>query len=276
MKKLLVASDLSERSERAVQRAVQLASAHGAALTALSVVDNDLPADMAEAHERSAAASLGQLKGRLSQADGPIEIDIRVERGDPLTQIHAVAAEIGAELIVLGVHRQRPWMDLLVGSTMERLVRGASQPVLLASDPVNGPYARALCGLDLSPSCLAALWAVSRLAPEAAIETVHAVQVPFRGLLSSNDVEEASPFLAEARSRMDAWLADVSLPQQCVAPRLLAGGRAQALGQAFQESGADLIAIGAHGRSSVSPNALGSFTEELLRRRPCDILVVRA
>ncbi|WP_170842129.1 hypothetical protein [Pacificibacter marinus] len=39
---------------------------------------------------------------------------------------------------------------------MERIVRILEYPVLLVSHPVTGPYQSILCGLDLSPSCLAA------------------------------------------------------------------------------------------------------------------------
>lgn len=272
MKSILVATDLSERSERAVRRAFNLAETHGAALTVLSVVDSDLPDEIASQLKAATEGKLAQLCGAISSYDKTA----RVEIGDPLREIHRVADEIDADLVVLGVHRERPLGDMVAGTTMVRLVRASLRPVLLVTDPVDHPYRRAVCGLDLSPSCLAALWAVADIAPDADIDTVHAVHVPFRGFLApGGTAAEHQPFVSEAERRITSWLSEVETPKRCNPPKIIAAARAQALGQVFRESGADLIAVGANGRSSLSPTYLGSFTEELLRLRPSDILVVR-
>ncbi|WP_236638013.1 universal stress protein [Mangrovicoccus ximenensis] len=44
---------------------------------------------------------------------------------------------------------------------------------------------------------------------------------------------------------------------------------------ARQASDPDLIAIGAHARANFAPTLLGSFTEELIRSAPADLLIVR-
>jgi nucleotide-binding universal stress UspA family protein len=44
MKKLLLASDLSPRSEVALRRALRLAHEHGAAMAVIHIVDEDLAA----------------------------------------------------------------------------------------------------------------------------------------------------------------------------------------------------------------------------------------
>ena len=48
MKRLLAATDLSERSDRALQRAVAIAGQHSAALEILTVVEDALPAPLLE------------------------------------------------------------------------------------------------------------------------------------------------------------------------------------------------------------------------------------
>ena len=52
MKKFLMATDLSARSERALERAVSLARNHCAKLTVVHVVDEALPASLAETLEK--------------------------------------------------------------------------------------------------------------------------------------------------------------------------------------------------------------------------------
>ena len=60
MKNILVATDLSTRSDRAVQRAVRLSAKLGLPCHVLSVIDDDLPADMR-------ATLLKDVEARLAQ-----------------------------------------------------------------------------------------------------------------------------------------------------------------------------------------------------------------
>jgi len=52
MKKFLMATDLSARSDRAVERAVALARELGAKLKIVHVVDEDLPASLADNQQK--------------------------------------------------------------------------------------------------------------------------------------------------------------------------------------------------------------------------------
>ena len=271
MKNLLVATDLSERSACAVERAFSIAEQTGAALKLLHVTDSDLPEDLARTVQHEAMQRLTTMIAARPEVAAKIEAAI----SDPLTKIHEVAEALEADLIVLGVHRHRPLADMFSSTTMERLVRGTARPVLLVKDAVEGPYRRPLCGVDLSPACLAAANAAARLAPEADIESFYAFHAPFRGLGGARMKEQIAPFLAQAQAELENWMASVDLPLRFRKPTPVAAGVRHALDMAFAEVKPDLLAIGAHGRSSFSPNLLGSFTEELVRRPICDTLVAR-
>ncbi|MEO1292458.1 MAG: universal stress protein [Pseudomonadota bacterium] len=273
MKSILVATDLSGRSERAVRRAFRLAEMQGSALTVLSIVDDDLPADLATELKAATEKKLSQL----CQSIAAYPCTIRVEIDDLLLRIHTVADDVDADLIVLGVHRSRPFGDLFSGTTMERLVRGSLRPVLLVRDPVDQDYAHSVCGIDLSPACVAAAKATAMIAPEAPIATFHAFNPPFRGVLALGGATTASvyPFQREVQTRLVEWLVNADLPQQAEVPEMIAASVPEALRRMMEKTGSDLIAIGAHGRSSLAPTYLGSFAEDLLRSPPCDILIVR-
>jgi len=269
---MLVATDLSERSERALRRAFRLAEQNGAALTVLSVIDSDLPRQIVDQLKETAEQTLQQLCASISA----YACDVIVDIDDPLHRIHDVADEIDADLIVLGVHRRRPLSDFFGGTTMERLVRASLRPVLLVCDPVDHDYRRAVCGIDLSPSCVAAATACAALAPEAEIATFHAVHIPFRGFLArSGSAGAVQPFFEEAEAHVRSWLATAALPRQCLPPTILAMSATEALHASINQHRADLICIGAHGRPSLMPTYLGSFTEQLLRNPTRDLLVVR-
>ncbi len=184
--------------------------------------------------------------------------------------------ETKPDLVVLGVHRTRPVWDMFSGTTVERIVRATELPVLLVAGPVEGEYGKVLCGIDLSKSCAAAARWAAKLAPDAEFSTFHALHVPFKSWVAPSDSAAAlAPFVAEARERVDAWWQQEVLPSQLPKPEL----QAEAIPTAFLEARTkirpDLVAVGAHARAAFVPTLLGSFTEDLIRTSPSDVLILR-
>jgi nucleotide-binding universal stress UspA family protein len=141
---ILVPSDGSELSQRAIAHAVQLASRLGARLTFLHVHANvPLPlGGLGEALEPRTmealiAASLQEsdriLEEAASQAD-TAGVPYRCERvpGDlPHRGIVAAATRLGCDLIVMASHGRRGLSGLLIGSETQRVLVEAPCPVLV-------------------------------------------------------------------------------------------------------------------------------------------------
>lgn len=272
MKRILVTSDLSVRSDRALDRAVQLAKEHGAALSVLHVIDDDLPMAVVERITEAAHLSLSEALSDAGIAGTSPEIRV----GPVVEMVIAAAEELDADLVVLGIHKPRPFWDMVSGTTMERIVRALSRPVLLVAERVHGPYASVLCGIDLSPASVAAARAAAALAPQAEMSAFHAVHIPYRGFLGINDsVQKFAPFLKEAETELEEWWADADLPARLAPPRPLPESVQTAFEAARSQCAADLFALGAHGRSALAPTLLGGFAEYQLRHPVCDVLVVR-
>jgi nucleotide-binding universal stress UspA family protein len=53
------------------------------------------------------------------------------------------------------------------------------------------------------------------------------------------------------------------------------GSPAQTIAEEAEESGADLIVVGTHGRGAVARAVVGSVSTKLVHDAPCDVLVVR-
>lgn len=273
MEHILVATDLSERSDRAMYRAFQLAERHGAAITVLNVVDSAFPDDLANKIRTDTEERLARYCKSISRHSCALSVRI----ADPALCIQAEADAADADLIVVGLHRRRPVADFFKGTTLVRLAAASPRPLLVVRDPVDQDYRRPVCGLDLSPSSAAAARMAATLCPDAPIATFHAVHVPFRSYLAPDrSAEDLRPFIVEATRKMDAWLPDSGLPAQCEKPAIIAESVPLALRRMMEATNADLIALGAHGRSSLAPTHLGSFVEGLLYEPPCDVLVVRA
>ena len=151
MKSLLMATDLSARSDRALERAVSLARDHGAQLTITHVVDEDLSPTLAEAQEQAARQALGEHIDSLKDDKGP-DISVEIVYGRAYADILALAEKIEAEMIVLGMHRDDGSREMYRGTTVERVIRAGTVPTLLVKDRVADPYRRVMVAVDFSVS----------------------------------------------------------------------------------------------------------------------------
>jgi nucleotide-binding universal stress UspA family protein len=140
LQRILVATDFSEASSVAVDRAYALASAFDAQLHLLHVVDEPLhepwagytpAADFLELIERLRNKALQRLEDEKSRKGIPAErIVLATTWGDPGDEILNYASHHDIDLIVCGTHGRRGWNHLVMGSVAERIVRLARCPVL--------------------------------------------------------------------------------------------------------------------------------------------------
>jgi nucleotide-binding universal stress UspA family protein len=130
---ILLPTDGSAAAEAAVDHATTLARAFDATVHVLSVVE-PIPAvemDAAMVHERlreSADRAVEQATRRLDEAGVPSDSSVR--DGSAHSSILAEAADLGADMIVMGTHGRTGVGRVLLGSVTERVVRRADAPVL--------------------------------------------------------------------------------------------------------------------------------------------------
>lgn len=261
---IVVGSDLSERSDRALARALAIARQHGASLEVAAVIDEELPGEVAETVAGSARQTLRDRIAAHGGGEGG-GVETQVLRGQP----HVALAERarGGDLLVLGPHRHDFLEDLVNSTTLERIVRACDTPVLVVRDPVEGDYGSVLASIDFSPASANALRTAARLCPDAEISLFHAFHV-----VRARGEGSELPFRREAEARMEAFLEANGLRD--MAPAHIAAGSLQAVLHARMEAlRPDLLALGAHGRSALMDTLLGGFALELMREPPCDLLL---
>jgi|SRR5215469_6851606 len=133
---VLIAVDLTDDSSKVVQKGLEIAGRYGAQLSLLHVVEF-IPVDPAgEALlpppvdlEGDLAKGARQRLDALCETHGLKGAPRRVEIGVIKIQIVRVAAEVKADLIVLGSH-ERHGLALLLGSTEKAILHKAPCDVL--------------------------------------------------------------------------------------------------------------------------------------------------
>ena len=280
MERILMATDLSARSDRSLERAVSLACDHGAELTVLHVVDEGLPASLADAQARAARASIQEHLDGLAADESP-RISTEVLFGRDYADILEVSEKTNAEVVVLGVHRADSLRDMFRGTTAERVIRAGTAPVLLVKDRVRDSYRRIMVAVDFSVCSRRALEFAIKFAPSARFHLVHAYDVPFKGFLHGRDSqrEVSKQHQAQLEELVEAEMAAFLSSVEGMAPKLERvmeqGVIRDVIHRQVDRLKPDLLVLGTHGRSGVARAFLGSVAEDLLREPPCDVLAVR-
>lgn len=284
MKRFLLATDLSARSDRALDRSLQLAALHNAHLTVLHVIDEDLPhevqiqlADGAETQIETLVANAGSSRA--------FDISVCVTAGREHLTIIDAAERDGCDLVILGRHRDETTDRPLRGTTMERVLRQGQTPVLVVTDRTDGPYENAMIGVDFSVFSRIAVKVGLALAPGADFHFVHAFQVPFEGFLSSGAMRgevrrDRETMLSRiVDEEMDGLLREAG-PDAAENRKLHRVIRSGEVVSVLRSEAArvrpDLMVIGTHGRVGIAHALLGSVAENLLNQPPCDVLAVKA
>ena len=142
-RRLLVPTDFTDTSERALDWAFTFAERVGSAITVMHsyeipiigfpdgalVATADIAARMAEASRSGLDLVVGKRKG------GKIQVDGVLREGVAWEEINRLADELDADLIVIGTHGRKGLARALLGSVAENVVRTATRPVLTIHGP---------------------------------------------------------------------------------------------------------------------------------------------
>jgi len=281
MKHILIATDFSERSDRAIRRGTLLAKRLGAKVTLLHAIDDDQPKRIVQAERKAAGALLNDQARSLQDIDG-LACDVRIALGAAFEGITKSVEDIATDLLVMGPHRRQALKDIFVGTTAERTIRASRRPVLMANAVPAKFYSHALVATDLSACSGDAVRSLLALGLQKmmSVSVVHVFDGPGARHLARAGMTEAQigDYVADEASRatdeLGAFLREVNLSPLRRLVKLDQTSIANAIYAAAEEVDADLIVVGTHGRSGITKRLLGSVAEEVLLRDSHDVLVV--
>lgn len=281
MRSILLATDFSERSDRALRRATLLADQFGASLSIVHVVDNDQPPRIVDREREIAESFLQELKSTVADVDG-LTCTAEVVLAAPHSGIVQVVEKTRPDLLVIGPHRRQALRDVFVGTTAERTMRSVGCPVLMVNALPVGHYRRAIIATDFSQGARSAAQCFQSLgmSQRAEVTMLHVFDAPALHLVMSHTVgpDERKSYIADqckiAEQEMSAFSACVE--QLNFEPVLRHAERApaQEILMVARSEGADLIVMGTGGNSGLLRFFLGSVVEKVLRAADCDVLAV--
>lgn len=291
---ILVPYDGSEPARSALSLALAI-TAHGAALTILTVVDEAPimsqsattvmaydPTPLFEALDAQGRALLADATARCASAG--VTPQTAIVHDVPVGGILAAADERGCDLIVMGTHARTGLARAFVGSTTVGVLQATHVPVLTtrAADAVaTQPFARLLVAVDDSDASDAAAGLAANLAATLGAQLVvahvadttrlydNAVTYGFSPVPIEADIER------ESAGIVDVALAHAGLTRDAVDVALVEGRPATAILDAASDQHAGAIVMGSHGRRGLRRFFLGSVAEAVVRESPIPVLIVR-
>jgi len=142
LKKILVPTDFSETSKKAVQYALRFAEQFGCEIALLYVVEPATPLigaplavePMTDKDEFSMAEKDLALLAAEAHTNGAHSVKSFVRVGHAPNEITKTAKDLDVDLIIISTHGYTSWRHLCIGSTAERVVRTAPCPVLVVRE----------------------------------------------------------------------------------------------------------------------------------------------
>ena len=143
-KRILVPTDFSKYSDKALKTAVDIAKRYGAKIYLLHVISEVVyqcaidycltDADLDKIEKSGLKTSTDKLQAevrKIAKAAGELVITFDVKRGHPYETILNEQREKKIDLIVIASHGRTGIVKHLMGSVAEKVLRGAKCPVLL-------------------------------------------------------------------------------------------------------------------------------------------------
>lgn len=274
--RILCATDLTERSRDAERRAALLAEQMDAEVMFVHAVAESRTQRV---RRRMFARAQMQLLSHAERAmtHAPRNARVSVRQGSVMNAITEAAREWEPDLIVMARPSQRT-MDLVLGTTAERVIRATHRPVLVVNGNASHRYRNLVLATDMSDvSVYVARTLISMgMLRDTYAWIVHAFHAPYRGLLSSRtDLTAHQQQWRRALSRellqkMSAEGVDLSRVEVVVEhARPL-----DAIQKCLQQARPELLVVGTSRWFMLKRILFGSVADQVLRRVDCDVLAL--
>jgi nucleotide-binding universal stress UspA family protein len=283
-KKILFATDLSARSDRAQDRAVMLMKEYNAELTVLHVIE-----PVKEFHvirrgrfspsykfnTRHIESAKKYLRDDLKNLSDRVKI--RIETGHPADVILAVAEEENCDLLVSGVARNEMLGRFTLGKTVDRLLKKSGIPILIVTGKVRAEYNNIVITTDFSETSARALKAALNLFPEQNLALLNSFAAP-----GSYAVEDAGGYIQHMREivfhECTEFISRTILNDELrarISIMIEWGDLSRLLNDLVINSSIDLVVLGSEVRGVLLDLFTTSATERIVSALPCDALIFR-
>lgn len=289
-KQILCAIDLSQPSEKLLQKAKYFTQDANTALTVLHVVEDNQLSFLqfminteAGNTEQIAIAKLNAelLDITNTLLDEGVKANAITVTGKVSESIGNFANEIGADLLLIGAYNHNKLEKIFLGSTALKILRYSVRPTLVIKNTSPTTYQRVFIAVDFSQDINTIISIVKNIAPDAELVLAHFYDIPFEGILNhyaeldDNQLMSYRTEIRENALKQLESIADAAHLDPLQSSIVVAQGSAVEKILFFADDyECDLLVLGKHGKSLTEALVLGSVTNEIINTCTQDILVI--
>uniref|UniRef100_A0A7C4AGC4 Universal stress protein n=1 Tax=Fundidesulfovibrio putealis TaxID=270496 RepID=A0A7C4AGC4_9BACT len=281
LKRLLACVDDSPASSHALNAALDLAGAHGAALTAVAVVppyQGDLRlvgvGDIARVLRQPCEQALEHARGEAARRGLPIST--ACEEGEPGEAIADLADTLRADLVVMGRRNTSTMGRLLLGSVTARTIGFSRTDVLIVPEGATVNLRRLILATDGSLYSQQAAAKALDLAREldSVVEVVSVMDVPNEYLALAP--QAATELGAATRGHIEAVLALARQAGVAAKGKLLEGNAPEEILRYAEAGWPGVIVIASHGRTGLRRLLMGGVVEWIVAHSGLPVWITKA
>ncbi|WNG37637.1 universal stress protein [Archangium violaceum] len=246
--------------------------------------ESEVTPEVEEALRRDLTARLGDMPGT-----GAVWVHLDIGLGRPSDALVALARKEEADLIVVGTHQRTGASKWWYGSVSQRIVHESPVSVLcvpasMASALTIPEVRRVLAPTDLSEVGVSAIRHAYSIVPAGGTVYLLHVLEPLDGtppLYAQYLGPQGAPAHTPEQERLAEQLRGLIPPEAAargISTRVeVVHGRkvSEAINQAAERHGCDIICLATHGRSGLSKALVGSVAQEVLQNSSRPVLLMR-
>lgn len=279
--KILVATDFSPASDRALDYAISLARRYGAKIYLTHVILAEgypmVAPELLVAREASLRRQAREALYKIADSHRlmGVDYDVLIEEGNFWPTVESLVETHGVDLVVAGTHSMGVVQKVLLGSNAEQIFRQARVPILTVGP--NAPeetwyeaeFKHILFATDFGPGAEREAAVALSLARE------HRARLTVLHVLTG--AEESMGANREFLLRQMRELIPPQPDGHCLVDfQVVHGKPVEKILQAKAELNVDLIVMGAKPRRGVVGHAARATAYEVVKRAACPVLTVRS
>ncbi|WP_161828479.1 universal stress protein [Steroidobacter agaridevorans] len=278
-RRILCATDLTPRSDRAMQRAALLAQQMNAEAHFVHALNDRLAGRVLRSKVIRANLRLAAHSQRLMQ-HAPESVTAEVQLGNPIDIVIATAREYKPDLIVIARPKRRS-LDTMLGTAAERIIRGTGCSVLLVGNAAERPYQRMVLATDLSSKSAHVTRTVVGMGmlKNARTWVVHAFGLPYHDIATGDglDIDGISAEVmwhSTVRRNVLQSLDDAGIDVTRVHIATELSRPLTAIRRVVDQAQPELLVIGVSRWLALKRILVGSVTHRVFRDVNCDVLAI--
>lgn len=292
-KKILAATDLSERSDIAIDKAIEIAAKYDMWLEVLHVIGLPLfEMFFGEQYEHRMGKESEEEKEKLKQISDKIKeglsrksdkIYLDVKFGNPREEIVDYAHK-NADLIVLGSSGEYTSIEeFVLGTTVKSVVDNSTIPVLVVKNRnAVDAYKKVAVVVDYSELSAKAVNFIGTFFAESEITLITVCELPseFRLKYYGLTNVETESFIKAEKDRcgmqLGKFISDLEVDSSRINSVVIDGSlNAKKVIEVARESGVGLVCVAASKLDDFISKIIGNVASEIVEKSPIDTLVYR-